>query len=301
MIYGSGFESDGDLLGRLSRGRKVFGNHPEVVGLLKDPGSFFPLLDRLKIPRPETRLTPPARPAGWLAKRPGGSGGIDVRPAAETTPGVRVYYQRVVPGRTFSATFLANRERAFVIGFNRQWASMVRPEHPYQFGGAVGGVAMPGRLKAEIAGALDRLVAETGLVGLNGLDFILSANRWLVLELNPRPTATMELYDPDYPRGLFDWHLRSCGGELPATIPRSRASRALQVMSAAEPWDSSPEFSFPTWCRDLPRPGLRFSPGDPVCTVHAGGATPSAATNLVRRRQNRLAVMLRQSSTALMA
>ena len=106
------------------------------------------------------------------------------------------------------------------------------------------------------------------------------------------PPATIELYDPDFPRGLFDWHLRAGAGELPDRLPAARAARALAVVLAAEPWRATGDFDFPRWCRDLPRPGTRLATGDPVCTVHASAADPRRATLLVRQRLARLGRML---------
>lgn len=297
LVYGSGFESRTGLLGELASGRRLSGNRPEVVRLVKDPKRFFPLLQRLGIRYPETRLTPPLRRAGWLAKPAGGAGGTGVRFAEGSSHRAGAYYQRRERGRTLSALFLANGERASVLGFNQQWTAAVRPELPFQFGGAVGGVKPGRQVMTEISAALDRLVSATGLVGLNGLDFILADGRWTVLEVNPRPTATVELYDPDYSRGLFDWHLRACAAELPARVPAARASRAIAVIHAVERWESSEDFSFPSWCRDLPRPGLSFSPGDPLCTVHATARDPRAALRLLGRRSARLEALLSQATS----
>ena len=119
-------------------------------------------------------------------------------------------------------------------------------------------------------------------MGLNGLDFLLCNDEWFVLELNPRPTATMELYDPDYPEGLFQWHLRACAGELPETPAMSRVSRAHAVVHSAAACTVSGGFSFPPCCRDLPQPGTRLAIGDPICTVHAEAADPEQAIGLVR-------------------
>jgi predicted ATP-grasp superfamily ATP-dependent carboligase len=177
---------------------------------------FFPLLDRLGIAAPEVRLDRPVRPDGWLMKRSGGAGGAHVRYAGESRPPADAYHQRFEHGRTLSVLFLADGERALVLGANRQWTASARPDRPFLYGGAVGGVSLPPAVDRDIHRRLDALVAATGLVGLNGLDFILQGTRWLVLELNPRPTATAELYDPDYPQGLFGWHLRACRGSLPA-------------------------------------------------------------------------------------
>ena len=297
LVYGSGFESRTGLLRELARGRRLWGNRPEVIRLVKDPKRFFPLLERLGIRYPETRLTPPPRPSGWLVKQTGGAGGTGVRWAEGSRHRAGLYYQRFERGRNLSALFLANGERASVLGFNRQWAREVRPGQPFQFGGAVGGIRLARRVKTEIAAALDRLVSATGLAGLNGLDFILADGRWTVLEVNPRPTATAELYDPEYSRGLFDWHLRACAGELPGRIPALRAARAIAVIHAVEPWESSEDFTFPGWCRDLPRPGLSFTPGDPVCTVHAATRDPRSALQLLRRRSARLQELLSQATS----
>lgn len=287
LVYGSGFEGRTGLLGRLAAGRTLYGNRPEVVAAVRDPARFFPLLDRLGIMHPEIRRVRPAAAGGWLAKHPGGAGGARVRLAGSARIPAGAYYQRFESGATLSALFLADGERARVIGVNRQWTAPARAGLPFLYGGAVGGVRLPARVAREIRAGLDALVAATGLVGLNGLDFILQGTRWLVLELNPRPTATAELYDTDYPRGLFAWHLRACRGELPERPAVPRAVRAHAVIHARVPWVER-GLAFPPWCRDLPVAGTRFAPGDPVCTVHASAPDARRALALLRRRRDAL-------------
>jgi predicted ATP-grasp superfamily ATP-dependent carboligase len=138
---------------------------------------------------------------------------------------------------------------------------------------------------SDLRARLDALVAATGLVGLNGLDFLLRGADWLALEVNPRPTATLDLYDPDYREGLFDWHLRACDGELPERAARPRAVRAHAVVYAATLGRVSAGLAFPDWCHDVPNPGTRYAPGDPLCTVHAAGSDAAATVALLRRRQ----------------
>ena len=286
LVYGSGFEGRTGLLARLGRGRTVYGNAPGTVALVRDPARFFPLLRRLGIRHPVVRLTPPARPSGWLVKGPGSAGGIRVHPAGARAASPADYYQRLVPGDSRSVTFLADGRRARVLGFNRQWTAP-RPGQPYLYGGAVGGLG-PGRgLRREIEEAVDDLVLRTGLVGLNGLDFILHEGRWLVLELNPRPPATFELYDADYRGGLFQWHLRACEGELPARAASSRTVRAHAVVHAPGVGGAR-GIRFPRWCRDLPVVGTRFAAGDPVCTVHASAPTVARTLGLIRHRTRAL-------------
>ena len=295
LVYGSGFEGRVSLLERLARGRALLGNRPSVVTAVRDPRAFFGLLDRLHIPYPRVRLTRPANPRGWLAKRPGGAGGTGVRFAGSSRTGRTVYFQRFAAGRTLSALFLADGCRARVLGFNEQWTA-ARSGLPFVYGGAVGGVTPPPAVASAVAAGLDALVAATGLVGLNGLDFILGdGDEWLALELNPRPTATMELYDPDYPEGLLDRHLRACAGGLPPAAP-AKAARAHAIVHAPGAAVVTHELEFPEWCRDLPRPGTRFSSGDPVCTVHASAPDAAAAVTLVRRRQAATLAVLQEAA-----
>jgi predicted ATP-grasp superfamily ATP-dependent carboligase len=284
LVYGSGFEGRTGLLARMARDRPLFGNAPAVIRAVRDPGVFFPLLRRLGISHPEVRLAAPADSAGWLVKRPGGAGGAHVRHAGGSRPPRGAYFQRFESGRTLSALFLADGRSARVLGVNRQWTAPARAGLPFLYGGAVGGLALRPRVHRELQAGLDALVAATGLIGLNGVDFVLRGDRWLVLELNPRPTATLELYDADYPLGLFRWHLRACRGELPESPAAPRAIRAHAVVYADATCRVDAGVSFPRWCRDVPMPGIRFEPGDPVCSVHAGAPDGPRAIALLRRR-----------------
>jgi predicted ATP-grasp superfamily ATP-dependent carboligase len=295
LVYGSGFEGRTGLLARLAEGRPLHGNRPDVVAGVRDPARFFPLLDQLSIPHPEVQLAAPSEPRGWLVKHPGGAGGSHIRPAGRRRAPVGYYYQRFEPGQAHSVLFLADGRRARVLGINRQWTAAARPGAPFLYGGAVGGVTLPDPLDRELRAGLEALVAETGLIGLNGLDFILREGRWSVLELNPRPTATFELYDPDYPHGLFDWHLRACRGELPGRAAARRAVRAHAVVHATVATRTGARFDYSDWCRDIPVPGTQFSPSDPVCTVHAAATDADRAVELLRRRYTMVERALRRA------
>ncbi|HSB54768.1 MAG TPA: ATP-grasp domain-containing protein [Gemmatimonadales bacterium] len=294
VVYGSGFESRPTLLRDLAAGRRLYGNRPDVIRAVKDPLRLAGLLEDLAVPHPETSVAPPANPRGWLLKRIGGAGGTHVRPAGDGAPPAKSYFQRIEPGQCCSVLFLADGRRARILGWNRQWTSRAIPGVPYLFGGAVGGIRLTSALTREIALAVERLVAATGLIGINGLDFVVQGRRWSALEVNPRPTATLELYDPDYPRGLMAWHLAACDGLLPEHVPAPRASRALSIVHAPGEWTPG-DFAFPAWCRDLPGVTASLGAGDPVCTVHASAAEPDAAVQLVERRRARLETMIARS------
>ncbi len=284
LVCGSGFEARTGLLTRLAAGRELHGNPARVVAEVKDPARFFPLLDRLGVAHPEVRLAPPPDPEGWLVKRAGGAGGTHVRPARRRRAAAGCYFQRQEEGRSLSVLFLASGRDARVLGCSRQWTAGVAAL-PFLYGGAASHVQLPPKLARRVEAIVTELVSVTGLVGLNGLDFLLRDDEPLVLELNPRPTSTMELYDPDWDRGLFDAHLLACRGELPPALPPFRESRAAAIQLAPSDWQCPADLPFPDWCSDLPWPGTRIAAGQPICTVHAAGPGPEAAHAAVTRRQ----------------
>lgn len=287
VVCGSGFEANPAWIARLARERMVRGNGADTVALVKDPARFFPLLHRLGIAHPETRIGPPDNPAGWLRKRTGGAGGTHVRRATRHGAARGTYFQRELPGRTLSAVFLADGERARLVGVNEQWTAPA-PGLPFLYGGAVSRPEVPAGLWDRLDELLARLVPAAGLVGLNGLDFLLQGGMPCVLEVNPRPTATLDLHDPDWPRGLFDAHLVAAGGELPAGAPASGPARAAATVFAPADWTCPDAAAFPAWCTDLPMPGTHCRAGAPICTVHAEATTATTARALVGDRQRQL-------------
>jgi predicted ATP-grasp superfamily ATP-dependent carboligase len=295
LVVGAGFEGRRALLSRLSAGRRLFGNDARVVRMVKDPAKLFPTFDRLGIPHPETRRTRPTATAGWLVKRAGGAGGTHVGPAGLEAPQRGTYFQRHESGVPCSVLFLADGRRAFVVGFNRQWTRAVGEQRPFVYAGAISAPDLPDAVDREVRSCLDRLVAETGLVGLVGLDFLWQGDRWLALEVNPRPTATLDLHDADYPRGLFDAHLEACVGHLPDTAESGRIRRTVRaqvIMTAGAAMELPEGFEFPPWCRDIPRPGHRFAATDPVCTVMAEGPDPDTTVGLLDSRRHSLELQL---------
>jgi predicted ATP-grasp superfamily ATP-dependent carboligase len=284
-VAGAGFEGATHLLEQLAAGRELCGNHPDTIARVKDPGVFFPLLDALDIPHPEVSFTAPANLEGWLAKKIGGNGGTHIRPAAQASmANTTHYYQRLAPGRSASVLFLANGSEARVIGFNEHLSTGI-DGLAYWYAGAINRIELAPMIETEIGLKLDALAKATGLVGLNGLDFMVTGNAYQVLELNPRPTATIDLHDEDFPDGLFHLHLQACRGTLPTHLPESNAVRAHAVVYTRHALTIPTWFRFPGWCSDLPEAGTHFPQAGPVCTVHASGAGVNDVKRVLAQRQ----------------
>jgi len=286
IVTGSGFERAPRVLSRLGACGTLCANDADIVSALKAPELAAELLRALGFVVPRVQRTPPSDARAWLQKEIGGAGGVHVRQALGASHHARCYYQQIVAGRPLSVTFLGDGERAYIVGFNAQSFHAIGPA-PYCYVGA-STCTVPDALASEIQSRLDRLVRVSGLRGLNGLDFMLDGADVRALEVNPRPTATFELYDEEIPRGLVHWHVRSFQVPVPefAALLRQRrlVSRAYRIVFAEHTVRVPETLEWGDWCRDLPNAGAVIPAGAPLLSVFASGETPELAHAHLERR-----------------
>jgi uncharacterized protein len=303
-IAGSGFDGRADLLERGAALVPLLGTRADAVRQVRDPRAFFAFLDGEGIAHPEVRATAPTDAAGWLVKDAHACGGGHIRRAAssasehtdEPVPAHR-YFQREVSGTAMSATFIADGRDACVLGFNEQ---IVRGfgARPFVYCGVVGPVPLAPEIASRVTTTVRALARRFALRGLGSLDFLLDGSTVHILELNPRPPASLALYGkrvlaeaaPGALRGIVAAHVHAClRGELPHA-PAHGASRAvagteivyaphaLQLDAAAARY-----LAQRAGCHDLPAAAAHFEAGEPVCSVSASGASAAQVRALLRR------------------
>jgi predicted ATP-grasp superfamily ATP-dependent carboligase len=152
------------------------------------------------------------------------------------------------------------------------------------------------------------LARKVGLAGLIGIDFILPrtpkqlrAQSPVVLEVNPRPTATMELLERCTGRSQAGMHLASLGVPLlrESIVLQDRskmywgkavlfANETLTVSASVEQhlvkcssWLQGWEFGCPM-VSDLPCSGTVIQRGHPVVSVYGVGESPRRALRMLR-------------------
>lgn len=338
-VPGTGFEGDADLLARGAGCLPLIGTAAEDVRRVRDPRGFFARLDAEGIAYPavsfrktadtrfdeqaDDQVSEPVHVAphvqgdahSWLRKDARGSGGWHIcrvdRQASEaarsTSPGAdlesgegQVYHQQEAPGRSMSATFIGNGTEACVIGHNEL---IVRRFglRPHVYCGAVGPVALVPDVAREVGRIVGIVTRAFRLRGLCSLDFLLDGTRVSVLEVNPRPPATMALHAPG--RKLIQAHVAAClRDELPSSIaPTWHATesadgpgqiRGTRIVFARRALQLSQQaaalFADRDDCHDKPGPGARFETGDPVCTLSAVGDDPAALRALLKQRRDTL-------------
>ena len=281
LVLGSGFEHRPGVIAALSARFGLLGNPAEVVRRANDPFVLAGLCRDAGVPCPEVRHVRHADAtsgAAWLLKRRGGSGGAHVRLWHAAAPARRCYAQRRVAGEAVSACFVADGHRATVLGFSAQWSDPADGA-AFRYGGAVR--PANARFEAAMVQAVDHLVRALGLVGLNGADFLVGRDGFHLIEINPRPGATLDVFADAVPLRL---HVTACrAATLPDPVPVLPGASAAMVAYAARDGRLPRGFAWPHWAADRQRPGPVHA-GTPFCTVTAVADRPSTARRLVHAR-----------------
>jgi predicted ATP-grasp superfamily ATP-dependent carboligase len=293
IIPGSGFEGEPELLDRLAVSAAVIGCDSSIVRAVREPQRWFELLDEIGAPHPAVRFdNAPTEPTGWLVKSSGGSGGWHIR---AWRPGLAItlgdYFQQYSIGRPASALFLADGRTARIIGW--QWQRLASSaELPWRYGGVIAAPDMSRALRERVASVCSAIVERIPIRGLASLDFTVDDDRFAVLELNPRPSASVALY-PEH--DFLNLHILAGAGttaKFETTEISDLAGEA--VLYAAEPLPIAASFAWPSWCGDIPDSESRIAAGQPVCTVRASAATPKAVETMLTRRLRTLSFALQE-------
>ena len=265
FIYGSGFEYYPESLNYLGGRLLVLGNSLETFVKIYDKPVFFSSLDKLNIPYPDICFVAPTSVDKWLVKPIQAQGGLGIKryhPKSFTESAV--YWQKYRAGTQHSVLFLADGKEARVIGFNTQWAVDLGKSQEFIFLGIINGCDLLDQQKERVTDWLNELVPEFWLKGLNSLDFIQAGDKSLVLEINPRPSASMQLYDAD----LLTGHIKASLGEL-TDYGHSGGYKGCQIVYAKQNVMIPDGFEWPSWCMDLPESGTTCHIGQPICSIIA--------------------------------
>ncbi len=277
IVYGAGFENCPDLVARLAKGRELLGTPPELLAAVRDPWAVGAAARAGGARAPETRsvgeLAGAGRRGPWLRKPLRGGGGRGVRGWAGGRLRPAEIVQRRIDGLSCSAVAISDGRRAAVLGLTEQLHR--RPGFAWM------GNSTPPRLPdpelAELDGQLravcDEVAARFGVRGAFGVDAVWDGRHAWVVEVNPRPPASLELFGPR----CFDAHVRGARGlGLPSagTPPATRCAKVKLVLFAGRDLRApDPGWWPPGLTRDIPHAGETIRRGAPVCTLVSSTAT----------------------------
>ncbi len=296
-VAGSGFDGRPDLLEQGAARLPLLCTAGADVRRVREPQEFFRVLEAHGIGFPPLAFEPPAAPAGWLAKEAGGCGGWQVRRATRNDrPAPGRYWQRERRGAAMSATFVGNGRDAVMLGVNRQ-GTQAFGDRPFVFTRIAGPVAVAESVRRELTAIVRLLAGVFRVRGLASLDFLLEGEAIEVLELNPRPPASIVLYPRVGDGGPMTAHLRACErDELPTLQRGDGMVRGSEIVFAARATTvdaarAEALAALPGTC-DLPCAGTRIATGDPLCSVVAEGADEARMDEQLAARREAVRALL---------
>jgi len=309
FIYGSGFEAQPALLAEVAKRIPLLGNLPATLASVKSPRIFFSACAKLGVAHPQTWTHGNASlPLDGLVKAVGASGGSHVQPYSngKVMLDKQHYAQQKLQGLPVSVLFLAHAQQVALVGFNEL---MLAPTEalPYRYGGAVSQINLTASEQEQLLKAAQQLTAEFSLLGLNSLDAVLQDGVAYVLEINPRLSASVGLYETaDGEMHLLAMHVAACkqAYAMPSSVAVNSGSVAHAVIYSALALSIPADFAWPEWVEDCPSPqsSVQILAGQPICTVLATADKAEAAKQLlairVKMLNNLLAYRLKEEDDA---
>jgi uncharacterized protein len=236
----------------------------------------------------------------WLRKPLRGGGGRGVREWRGGALDENVIVQEHIAGLACSAAAVADGRSAVLLGVGEQ---LIGQRWLGARGYAWCGNVVPARLGAAERRALTEgahaicahLAAAFGLRGLFGVDLVWDGRRAWVVEVNPRPTGSLESIEAAHDVSVFSAHLDGCDGRLPAVSPAPEPSRAAgkAILFATRDLRVGDTGGWTErGIRDVPHPHERIAAGHPICTLISAQSSPEAVVADLEGRAEALRVEL---------
>lgn len=263
----------------------LLGTPAESIGRFLDKLDTQRFFESLGVPVP--RLLPEGSYPAMVKPRTGAGGwrnaviGSDAEMAAwnalyEDIPHIR---QEVIGGIPASVCCIADGSRALAITTNEQ---ILRGsgESAFGFSGSVTPFDHP--QAREMILLAERIAAASGCRGTIGIDFIISDERAVAIEVNPRFQGTVDTVEMALGCNLFDLHAGACEGHIPARRPKPREVAARSILFADRDMTVNADLgALKEFVADIPWPGTFFEKDQAIVSVYGRGPDRSTALALL--------------------
>jgi predicted ATP-grasp superfamily ATP-dependent carboligase len=278
VMYTGALENRPDLIAKIDR--PLLGNSAEVLRAVRSPRRWSECLAAHSLPCPKISDVPEAS-GQWILKprRSAGGFGIHVYTGQAFNPRTH-FLQEHIDGIPASALFIGRERTATLIGVTEQligtrWLNA----SGFHYAGSIGPLNIDPQPWRAIGAAL---AASFNLVGIFGVDAIVRDGIIWPVEINPRYTASVEIFERSFETAL----LKDCGGAIPAFAPSAKpqAKWGKAILFARKtfefpdrgPWTDAlkagvnlDEVAY----ADIPHAGEITEQGRPVLTVLAPGSS----------------------------
>lgn len=283
---------------------------------------------------PPVSLRPPVESGLWVMKPRRGAGGTGIRlqefgslPPGATLEGAHVhscdrslgnsrdvslndsqhdadgganrYFQRFVTGISASALYLTDSSETRLLGVCLLGGGKTIPNSNNAFGtyGAVGPLVPNGPMDEVLKRGGVALAEEFALRGVWGIDLVLGSDGVIhFIELNPRPTSTLDLYElGGVAESLMGYHVACFQSRVgPLSRPHGvwaksvlfwPGSNTIRIDGGLHEWLCQQANQDPIrtkaarFLADIPMPGEDIAPGHPIATLYCRTGRPTKAVH----------------------
>jgi predicted ATP-grasp superfamily ATP-dependent carboligase len=217
VILGPGFEK--------LKFKNTMNNSMEVLEKANDKLEISKKFSSMGIPHPQTGLLIEASIKKFpvMVKPRAGSGGMrntiaktdaELEDLKTRKDANEFIVQEFVNGIPCSASLICTEDDAVVVALNEQligipWLTRL----PFAYCGNI--TPFHNYFHKEMIEYARQIALEFGLLGSNGIDFILTEKGVVTIEVNPRFQGSMDTVELSTGMNIFDAHIKSFAGELP--------------------------------------------------------------------------------------
>ena len=199
IIYGSGLENKPEITEYLDNNFSVVGNSFSNFHFLSNIYNLDKnfLTDNIVLPELSDEYH-----YKFISKKYNSSGGIGVGNALLSKDG---YFQKYIPGKTYSISFIADTDRCKVLGYNQLLLIKNNTKYPFLHSGAI--TLDINEIEIKFPDYwLTSLVKFYNILGFCSIDFKIYNNKIFLLDFNPRLSSSYRLYKKKY-NNLMQHHL----------------------------------------------------------------------------------------------
>ncbi|OPX76447.1 MAG: carbamoyl phosphate synthase-like protein [Methanosaeta sp. PtaB.Bin018] len=271
------------------KSERVLNNPPKKVSMVSDKLWMARWLQRQGFPFIKTELSADGLQSPILVKPRKGAGGYGcrlVKNAAELNWAEGFVAQDFIAGEPASVSVIGNGHEARAVAVNEQlvgakWAGA----SDFRYVGNITPLECP---SCGIAKMAERIVAALGLLGSNGVDFLLTERGPVVVEVNPRFQGSLDTVEMATGINIFQSHLEAFAGILPRR-PRACCTAGRAIIYADRNFEVGKDLrDLGDWIADIPRPGSQIAAGDPILSILARGRNRYETLALLMQRAARL-------------
>jgi len=299
LIIGSGFESADFSFLHEEDQRKILGNAPAKTNEISNKAWFASRLDELSIPHPRTctgkalaeMMTEGKRiPLHYpVVAKPAYGGGGTANFICETEKelirGIKelpdFLYQDYIHGQHASVSVLLSKRAAVAVSVNEQLIGLdaLSAPGPFVYCGNIAPFVT--KFSGQLCELAEELTRELGLIGSNGVDFVVTDEGPVVIEVNARLQGSLDAVERSTGLNMVDAHVNAVRGELPErALPKRYAVKAIVFAKHEGGVVVTSDLSLEGeggGIVDIPEKGRIMKQGAPIATAIGVGDTRASA------------------------